>query len=72
MFRLEGENYARRKGHADERIGAWYNKKYISLSCNRKYDALCCSHDLVDVIKEGFAFLMPYYEFFDKAYRMAD
>ena len=72
VFQLEGESYARAKGHADERIGAWYNKKYISLSCEHKYDDLCYSHDLVGVIEEGFAFLMPYYEFFDKAYRMAD
>ena len=72
VFQLEGESYARAKGHADERIGAWYNKKYISLSCERNYDDLCYSHDLVGVIEEGFAFLMPYYEFFDKAYRMAD
>ena len=72
VFQLEGESYARAKGHADERIGAWYNKKYISLSCERKYDDLCYSHDLVGVIEEGFAFLMPYYEFFDKSYRMAD
>ena len=72
IFALAGESYARPKGHAGERIGAWYNKKYISLSCDRKYDALCYSHDLVGVIEDGYTFLMPYYEFFDKAYRMAD
>ena len=72
VFALAGESYARPKGHAGERIGAWYNKKYISLSCGRKYDALCYSHDLVGVIEDGFTFLMPYYEFFDRAYRMAD
>ncbi len=72
VFALEGEEYARPKGHAGERIGAWYNRKYISLSCSRSYDALSYSRELVDAVKDGFTFLMPYYEFFDKAYRMAD
>lgn len=72
IFVLSGEDYARPKGHAGERIGAWYNKKNISLSCDRSYDALSYSPELVQALKDGYQLLMPYYEFLDKAYRMAD
>lgn len=72
VFTIHGETYARPKGYDGTRIGEWYNRRTISLSCDRPYDALCYSRELVDALKEGFTFLAPYYEFFDKAYRSAD
>lgn len=71
-FQLTGESYARSKGHTDERIGAWYNKKNISLSCHRSYDETAYSHELVDTLKDGYRFLMPYFELLDRAYRMVE
>ena len=72
VFTVEGPEYARSKGHGGEAIEHWYNKKSVSLACHRGYDELCCSRDLVQTLKDGFTFLTPYYEFFDKIYRMAD
>ncbi len=71
-FKLEGPEYAKAKGHKGDALEHWYNKRYFSLSCNRNYDALSYSPELVDALKDGFRFLMPYYEFVDKVYRAAD
>ena len=72
VFTLEGPEYARAKGHAEDRLSHWYNRRSFSISCDRPYDALSYSRELLDAVKEGYAFLMPYYEYFDKSYRMAD
>ena len=72
MFSLQGPEYARPKGHADDDLNHWYNRRSFSISCERNYDALSYSRELLDTVKTGYEFLMPYYEYFDKSYRMAD
>ena len=72
VFTLEGPEYARAKGHADDHLNHWYNRRSFSISCHRKYDALSYSRELLDAVKEGYAFLMPFYQYFNKSYRMAD
>ena len=71
-FCLEGPDYKKSKGHVGEPVEAWYNKKWVSLACHRPYDPLSYSPALVDTLKEGFTFLVPYYRFFDRIYRSAD
>ena len=72
VFSLQGPEYARPKGHADDSLNHWYNRRSFSISCERNYDALSYSRELLDAVKAGYEFLMPYYEYFDKSYRMAD
>lgn len=64
-FHLTGPEYKRPKGTPSSPLLApWYNRKGLSLECERKPAPLLHSHDLVDVLLEGFTFLLPYYEYF--------
>lgn len=64
-FVLGGEDYKRPKMDVNDELAAWYNKKTIVIRCDRPFDDLACSPELADTIMEGFAFLKPYYEFFE-------
>ena len=63
-FTLQGREYARAKACPSELLQPWFNKKSIVLSCDRPFDELVCSPDLVDTLVEGFAWLEPYQRFF--------
>ena len=71
-FVLDGAEYARPKGHVGDPLEHWYNKRWIALIASRKYDDVCYSAQLAQTVKNGFDFLMPYFEFLDKVYHMAD
>lgn len=71
-FCLSGQQYAKSRGHAGEPIEAWYNMKGWSVSCDRDYDARAFSRALADEVKDGFTFLMPYYEYMSRIYYTAD
>ena len=71
-FSLTGEEYAKPKGHADDLLGPWYNKRWIGFRCIRPYDAVSASRELLTFAEDGFRFMVPYYQYFDKVYRMAD
>ena len=71
-FVLEGEDYAKSRGHAGEPVEAWYNKRWLGLACHRSYDALSYSPALTEELKKGFSFLLPYYRFMDRVYRSAE
>jgi len=71
-FHLQGERYARSKGHAGEPIEAWYNMKGWSISADCAYDEASASPEVVEKIKRAFAFLMPYYEMMNQVYHSAD
>lgn len=64
VFQLQGEDYARPKGDPSPLLTPWYNKKNISIGCERPFDELVCSPALVDTLVEGFTFLEPYYRYF--------
>ena len=64
-FRLEGAEYKRTKGDPGGLLAPWYNKKSLSIGCNRPFDDLVCSPELADTLVEGFEFLLPYYMYFD-------
>ena len=72
MFTLTGEEYAKPKGHADDLLGPWYNKRWIGFRCIRPYDAVSASRELLTFAEDGFRFMIPYYQYFDQIYRMAD
>ena len=64
VFVLDSPEYKRPKDGTPEGILAqWYNRKGFSISCDRDWDSLLESPELVQTMVEGFDFLMPYYEF---------
>ena len=68
-FRLEGEEYARKKGEAKPPLDAWYNRKNVDIVCSREPDALLKSPALKAALLDGYEFLYPYYKYFS---RLAD
>ena len=65
VFSLQGQDYARPKGEPGPLLAPWYNKKSLSIGCDRPFDDLVCSPELADTLVEGFEFLLPYYMYFD-------
>ncbi len=64
-FVLAGESYARFKEGAPPDLAGWYNLK----SWNLIHDSLCPAETfdgpaLVERVVDGFAFLMPFYDYF--------
>jgi len=72
VFTLEGPEYARPKGHADDDLAVWYNKKYWSLSCDRAYDTLSYSPELTKTIEESFVPLVPMYRYLVRIFKTAE
>ena len=71
-FTLSGPAYARPKGHAAEPLGRLYNLRSFSLESMHPFDARSSSAALTDWVKDGFCFLLPYYQLFEQAYGMVD
>ena len=63
-FVLEGPAYSRRKPCAEPALAEWYNKKSLSIGHEEELTELLYDPSLADRLAEGFAFLMPYYEYF--------
>ena len=62
---LEGEEYRRPKAQAPApELEPWYRKKSFSIYHEAKLEDLLFSHDLVDRLKKGYDFLLPYYDYF--------
>ncbi|MBP3654465.1 MAG: DUF2461 domain-containing protein [Oscillospiraceae bacterium] len=65
VFVLDSPEYKRPKeGNPDGILANWYNRKGFSISCDRDWDSLLESGDLVKTMVDGFDFLMPYYDYF--------
>ena len=62
-FSLMGQDYARSKGEPSPLLTPWYNKKTLSIGCERPFDSLVQSPELLDALSDGFAFLVPYYKY---------
>ena len=67
-----GPSYARLKGHAGEPVGRLYNMRSFSIESMHPFDARSSSPELTEWLKEGFRFLLPFYQLFEQAYGMAD
>jgi uncharacterized protein (TIGR02453 family) len=64
LFELDGPEYARKKQAPDPKLAAWYNKKSLSVGRELPLGEELYGPELVDILTEGFAFLMPYYDYF--------
>ena len=64
-FALEGDTYKRPKaGAPSELLAPWFQMKSITITHEDKLtDELFC-RDVVDRIKKGYEFLLPYYDYF--------
>lgn len=71
-FHLEGQLYARPKGHPDDALAGWYNRKSLWIGQGGAFDDSLYTHELVDRIVDGFVFLMPFYKAFAEAYAYGD
>ena len=71
-FVLTGSEYKKAKGSYDGIIARWYNRKHLGLECCRDFGGDVLSPDLPGILVEGYAKLMPMYEFFMEFYRMAE
>ena len=63
VFVLEGEDYKRPKAAPSRLLTPWYSKKSFALSHDAPHGEPLWSHDLVDLLLEGYEFLLPYYEY---------
>lgn len=63
-FVLDGEDYHRPKGDPGALLRPWYNKKTLSLSCERSHDETFFSPGLSALLLESFEFLLPFYRYF--------
>ena len=63
-FKLEGQTYARPKGQYPEPLSGWYNMKTLDISCRMDFGGPLFGPELVDILIDGYTYLMPYYEYF--------
>ncbi|MCI8808393.1 MAG: DUF2461 domain-containing protein, partial [Oscillospiraceae bacterium] len=71
-FALNGPEYSRKKVCAQPKLADWYNKKSLSLGHEEELTDAIYSPALADRLVEGFAFLMPYYDYFSTLWADAD
>lgn len=64
-FVLEGEDYAKPKCSPGKPLAVWYNKKTFSLIHEENTGEAVFSPALALRLTEGFAFLAPFYGYFD-------
>ena len=64
-FTLGGDTYKRPKaGAPSELLAPWFQMKNISIAHEEKLTEELFSRDVVDRIKTGYTFLLPYYDYF--------
>ena len=62
-FALEGQMYKRPKGDPGTLLYPWYNRRQITLTSDHNCDELYFSPELAEQVVNGFAFLVPYYDY---------
>ena len=64
-FQLETEDYKRPRSAAPSKLlEPWYRTKSFSICHEDKLTDEVFSRDIVDRLKEGYRFLLPYYDYF--------
>jgi len=63
-FVLDGEEYKRKKEASTPKTAPWYNRKSLVLIHEQPNGEELYSPKLVDRLVEGYAFLMPFYDYF--------
>ena len=71
-FTLGGQLYARPKGHPNDQLTQWYNRKSLWIGRSAPFGEILFSAALVDTVVDGFQFLMPFYSAFTEAYTYGD
>lgn len=72
QFKLDAEEYKRKKGNPPAPLDQWYNRKSVDLSCDRPIDSLLYSRELVETLLDAFEELLPYYRYFSSLCQRAD
>ena len=67
-FALYGGEYSRKKGHADDELSPWYNKKYLYMMHSEPFNEKLFSHDFVTLAADRLSDLMPFYRYFLRVY----
>ena len=63
VFVLDGACYHRPKGDPGPLLSPWYNRRQLSLNCDRNCEGTLFSPALTEELLEGFRFLVPYYRY---------
>lgn len=64
-FILETEQYKRPRSAApSELVAPWYQAKNFSIGHEESWSEELYGHDIVERMKKGFEFLLPYYDYF--------
>ena len=63
-FVLGGAEYKKPRMQTSELLQPWVNKKWLGLECRRSHDELGLSERLFPFLRDGFDWLMPFYEYF--------
>ena len=71
-FALNGPDYSRKKGHLDDELGPWYNKKYLWMAHREPFNDKLFSHDFVYLVADRLSDLMPFYRYFLSVYSYGD
>ena len=64
VFVLSGESYKKHRFETTPLLQPWVDKKWLGLEHQAPHDELSLSDRLFPFLREGFDFLLPYYEFF--------
>ena len=67
-FTLHGYDYSRKKGHADDELSPWYNKKNFWMMHREPFNEKLFSHDFVTLCADDLSALMPFYRYFLRVY----
>ena len=67
-FTLHGYDYSRKKGHADDELSPWYNKKNFWMMHREPFNEKLFSHDFVTLCADDLSALMPFYRYFLQVY----
>jgi uncharacterized protein (TIGR02453 family) len=68
-LRITGEEYARAKGHHNEVIDRWYNRKRIGIEVCQDFGGDVLSANLPEILVDCYEELLPMYDFFMEFYR---
>ena len=64
-FQLSGDTYKRPKGGTpSELLAPWFRMKNIALTHEGQLEESLFSRDVVERLKRGYTFLLPYYDYF--------
>ena len=69
---LRGEEYKKPKGHFNERIDPWFNRKTIEVGYNDFFEKLIFTDMLPELLTASYSQLTPLFDFMLDAYHVAE